>query len=130
MHRTRRCLQKEAPIFFIINDFCGYAISRARQNGRIAQLGHHLREMLKARYFTNTHLPQIPFLLNPTLYPLQQRYQSSIKFLFIEESLKNVRFIKLAALLITLAGLYVNLAVLEFLQRKSMYTFSQWVTST
>lgn len=73
----------------MINVGTGYAISRARQNGGITQLGHHLREMLKKRYFTNTHLPQTPFLLNPTLYPLQQTSQSSIKCLFLEESLKK-----------------------------------------
>lgn len=62
--------------------------------------------------------------------PLQQRYQSSTKCLFIEKFLKNARFIKLAVLIISLSGLYGSLAALEFFQRKSMYTYFQWVTST
>lgn len=57
--------------------------------------------------------------------PPQQRSQSSIKCLFLEEPLKNLRFIKLVALLITLVkkvtGMYMSLAALEFLQRKSVY---------
>lgn len=46
---------------------------------------------------------------------------------FYKKLQKNLRFIKLAALLIilgkTVTSMYVNLAVLVFLQRKSMYGF-------
>lgn len=82
--------RKRNHFFIIINVCWGYAISRMRQNGGVTQLGHHLREILKARHFTVAHLARTPFSLNPTLYPLWglSWFQSSVKCLFLKGSLK------------------------------------------
>lgn len=117
-YRTRRCLQKEIPVFFVAFVFWGYAVSRRRQNGGTVQWGHYLRGRCLGKTFHIARLVHTPFFPNPTLYSLRDLCwsQPSIKMLVFKRTFENIRLIKLVALLVILVKMVtrmnVSLAVL------------------